>query len=80
MSYHAWRRGSRSCLLRPIPGHARQHAEKTEWRANCSADFFTSGINLRLPVAIALMVALYILSYLFWAFIWLLVYWSAQAP
>ena len=43
----------------------------------CSAapDFFTSGINLRLPVAIALMVALYMLSYLFWAFIWLLVYW-----
>ena len=39
------------------------------------ADFFTSGINLRLPVAIALMVALYILSYLFWAIIWLLVYW-----
>ena len=39
------------------------------------ADFFTSGINLRLPVAIALMVALYMLSYLFWAFIWLLVYW-----
>ncbi len=42
------------------------------------ADFFTSGINLRLPVAIAFMVALYILSYLLWAAIWLSVYWCAS--
>ena len=39
------------------------------------ADFFTSGLNLRLPVAICGMIAIYILSYFFWGFIWLLVYW-----
>ena len=39
------------------------------------ADFFTSGLNLKLPVAICGMIAIYILSYFFWGFIWLLVYW-----
>ncbi|BDA50813.1 probable inward rectifier potassium channel 2 [Coccomyxa sp. Obi] len=42
-------------------------------------DFFTSGINLRLPVAIGVMVALYLLSYFFWGFIWLFVYWHDKS-
>ncbi|EIE26204.1 E set domain-containing protein [Coccomyxa subellipsoidea C-169] len=42
-------------------------------------DFFTSGINLRLPVAIGLMVALYMLSYFFWGIIWLFVYWHDKS-
>ena len=44
------------------------------------ADFFTSGLNLKLPVAICGMIAIYILSYFFWGFIWLLVYWYVTIP
>ena len=32
-------------------------------------------LNLKLPVAICGMVAIYILSYFFWGLVWLLVYW-----
>jgi hypothetical protein len=46
-------------------------------RVRSFADFFTSGINLRLPVAIAAMLLLYLLSYFFWGLIWLIVYWCA---
>lgn len=50
---------------------------KTQLRMCGSTDFFTSGINLRLPVAIGVMVALYMFSYFFWGLIWLFVYWCA---
>ena len=38
------------------------------------ADFFTSCINLRLPVAVAIMFAAYTLSFLSWGVAWWLLY------
>jgi len=48
--------------------------------AGCLADFFTSGLNLKLPTAICCVIAIYILSYFFWGFVWLLVYWWVTFP
>jgi len=39
------------------------------------ADFFYSMLNLRLPIALALMAAAYLLSFMLWALIWHSVYW-----
>lgn len=45
-----------------------------------AADFFYSMLNLRLPVALAMMAAAYLLSFLLWALIWHGVYWRGPAP
>ena len=42
-----------------------------------TADFFYSMLNLRLPIALALMAAAYLISFLTWALIWHGVYWCA---
>ena len=41
------------------------------------ADFFYSMLNLRLPIALALMAAAYLISFMTWALIWHGVYWCA---
>lgn len=39
-----------------------------------AADFFTSCINLSLPVAVAIMFFAYLLSFMSWGFAWWLLY------
>ena len=53
----------------------------THARCALPADFFYSMLNLRLPVALAMMAAAYLFSFLLWALIWHGVYWcAALAP
>lgn len=62
-----------ACLLADV--------SNTHARCALPADFFYSMLNLRLPVALAMMAAAYLFSFLLWALIWHGVYWcAALAP